>query len=150
MTFLEFSFALFTPKVRIIHENSITFFFLSKTSILLYHPHVSKVFTILILPLIHQQPWTTNLKLLRHLKIDFHSSYLISYALKPSLSLSLFIHQKKNQDFDSKLFKVHRAIQAQDSWSSTSGSLSGDHHGSSLLENPYIPYQCMDIYLSSA
>ncbi|CAH8349377.1 unnamed protein product [Eruca vesicaria subsp. sativa] len=25
-----------------------------------------------------------------------------------------------------------------------------DHHGSSLLENPYIPYQCMDSYLSSA
>ena len=23
------------------------------------------------------------------------------------------------------------------------------HHGSSLLENPYIPYQCMDGYLSS-
>jgi len=25
----------------------------------------------------------------------------------------------------------------------------GDHHGSSLLENPYISYQCMDNYLSS-
>ncbi|KAL2470589.1 Tyrosine decarboxylase 1 [Abeliophyllum distichum] len=25
----------------------------------------------------------------------------------------------------------------------------GDHQGSSLLENPYIPYQCMDNYLSS-
>ncbi|RWR97532.1 hypothetical protein CKAN_02697000 [Cinnamomum micranthum f. kanehirae] len=25
----------------------------------------------------------------------------------------------------------------------------GDRHGSSLLENPYIPYQCMDSYLSS-
>ncbi|CAN6447359.1 unnamed protein product [Victoria cruziana] len=25
----------------------------------------------------------------------------------------------------------------------------GGHHGSSLLENPYIPYQCMDSYLSS-
>ncbi|CAI0430853.1 unnamed protein product [Linum tenue] len=24
-----------------------------------------------------------------------------------------------------------------------------DHHGSSLLENPYIPYHCMDCYLSS-
>lgn len=23
------------------------------------------------------------------------------------------------------------------------------HHGSSLLENPYIPYQCMESYLSS-
>jgi len=25
----------------------------------------------------------------------------------------------------------------------------GGHHGSSLLENPYIPYQCIDNYLSS-
>nr|VDD24764.1 unnamed protein product [Brassica rapa] len=31
-----------------------------------------------------------------------------------------------------------------------SGRSGGDHHGSSLLENPYIPYQCMDSYLSSA
>ncbi|KAI3865241.1 hypothetical protein MKX03_012831 [Papaver bracteatum] len=30
-----------------------------------------------------------------------------------------------------------------------SGRSEGDHHGSSLLENPYTPYQCMDIYLSS-
>jgi hypothetical protein len=31
------------------------------------------------------------------------------------------------------------------------GSLGGEvviHHGSSLLKNPYIPYQCMDGYLS--
>uniref|UniRef100_A0ACD6AT15 Uncharacterized protein n=1 Tax=Avena sativa TaxID=4498 RepID=A0ACD6AT15_AVESA len=25
----------------------------------------------------------------------------------------------------------------------------GGHHGSSLLENPYIPYQCMESYLLS-
>lgn len=25
----------------------------------------------------------------------------------------------------------------------------GPHHGSSLLENSYIPYECMDAYLSS-
>ncbi|CAN0930040.1 Uncharacterized protein ycf68, partial [Linum grandiflorum] len=30
-----------------------------------------------------------------------------------------------------------------------SGRSGRDHHGSSLLENPYIPYQCMDCYLSS-
>ncbi|KAI3850875.1 hypothetical protein MKW98_012868 [Papaver atlanticum] len=30
-----------------------------------------------------------------------------------------------------------------------SGRSGGDHHGSSLLENPYTPYQCMDSYLSS-
>ncbi|CAN0873733.1 Uncharacterized protein ycf68, partial [Linum grandiflorum] len=30
-----------------------------------------------------------------------------------------------------------------------SGRSRRDHHGSSLLENPYIPYQCMYCYLSS-
>ncbi|KAL1152624.1 hypothetical protein V6Z11_A09G122000, partial [Gossypium hirsutum] len=30
-----------------------------------------------------------------------------------------------------------------------SGRSGGDHHGSSLFDNPYIPYQCMDSYLSS-
>nr|AIZ76944.1 hypothetical chloroplast RF68 [Zizania latifolia]AIZ76958.1 hypothetical chloroplast RF68 [Zizania latifolia]UVI16786.1 hypothetical chloroplast RF68 [Zizania latifolia]UVI16787.1 hypothetical chloroplast RF68 [Zizania latifolia]UVI16872.1 hypothetical chloroplast RF68 [Zizania latifolia] len=30
-----------------------------------------------------------------------------------------------------------------------SGRSGGGHHGSSLLENPYIPYQCMESYLSS-
>ena len=29
------------------------------------------------------------------------------------------------------------------------GGPGGGHHGSSLLENPSIPYQCMDSYLSS-
>ncbi|KAJ6739903.1 hypothetical protein OIU79_000120 [Salix purpurea] len=29
------------------------------------------------------------------------------------------------------------------------GRSGGAHHGSSLLKNPYIPYQCMDNYLSS-
>ncbi|PIN16277.1 hypothetical protein CDL12_11073 [Handroanthus impetiginosus] len=28
-------------------------------------------------------------------------------------------------------------------------AIGGDHHGSSLLENLCIPYQCMDSYLSS-
>nr|YP_009192465.1 hypothetical protein MsaCp_p082 [Miscanthus sacchariflorus]YP_009192488.1 hypothetical protein MsaCp_p105 [Miscanthus sacchariflorus]YP_009192587.1 hypothetical protein MsiCp_p082 [Miscanthus sinensis]YP_009192610.1 hypothetical protein MsiCp_p105 [Miscanthus sinensis]YP_009245983.1 hypothetical chloroplast RF68 [Chloris barbata]YP_009245996.1 hypothetical chloroplast RF68 [Chloris barbata]YP_009246150.1 hypothetical chloroplast RF68 [Distichlis spicata]YP_009246163.1 hypothetical chlorop len=30
-----------------------------------------------------------------------------------------------------------------------SGRSGGGHRGSSLLENPYIPYQCMESYLSS-
>ena len=33
--------------------------------------------------------------------------------------LSLHIHPKKTQDFDSKFFMVHRAIEAYDSWSVT-------------------------------
>ena len=63
-------------------------------------------------------------KTLNSPKIDFHSSYLISYALKQHLFhfLSLFI--QKTKDFDFKLFKVHRAIQPQESWSLTSGSFS--------------------------
>ncbi|KAF8106375.1 hypothetical protein N665_0142s0014 [Sinapis alba] len=50
----------------------------------------------------------------------------------------------------------HGAIQVRSNVDPTfyslvgSGRSGGDHHGSSLLENPYIPYQCMDSYLSSA
>lgn len=43
-------------------------FFLSKISILPYHPHL-QVFTILFVSSIHQPPWTTKLKFLMHLKI---------------------------------------------------------------------------------
>ncbi|KAL2545049.1 Protein Ycf2 [Forsythia ovata] len=42
-------------------------------------------------------------------------------------------------------------IQCRSNFRFTRGirAVRGDHHGSSLLENPYIPYQCMDSYLSS-
>ena len=75
----EFSFVLFIPKYQIIHENALLFvcYFSSKMNILPYHPHL-QVFTILFVPSMHQPPWTTKLKLLMHLKIDFHSSYIIS------------------------------------------------------------------------
>ncbi|CAL4956561.1 unnamed protein product [Urochloa decumbens] len=33
--------------------------------------------------------------------------------------------------------------------SGQAGGGGGVHRGSSLLENPYIPYQCMESYLSS-
>ena len=61
--------------------------------ILLYQSHLHQIFITLTLPWIHQPPWTTNLKLLMHRKIDFFSSYLISYALKQHLFhfLSIFI-----------------------------------------------------------
>ena len=49
-------------------------------------------------------------------QIDLHSFFLNSYELKTtSLSLSLYIHPKNNQDFDSKNFMVHRATEAYDS-----------------------------------
>ena len=98
MFFFEFKLAIFIPKVQIIHENAITFFSFLKLHILLHHPHLSQVFTILSLPSIHQPPWTTILKLLMHLKIDLHSFFLNFYELKTiSLSLSLLIHPKKSK-----------------------------------------------------
>ena len=71
------------------------FFIFSKISFLLSHLYLLRVFIILQLSSIHQPTWTTNLKLLMHLKIDFDSFYLISYDLKTtSISLSLCIHGK--------------------------------------------------------
>ncbi|XP_048627025.1 uncharacterized protein ycf68 [Brassica napus] len=60
--------------------------------------------------------------------------------------------------FETKLLlrRIDGAIQVRSNVDPTfyslvgSGRSGGDHHGSSLLENPYIPYQCMDSYLSSA
>ena len=50
-------------------------------------------------------------------QIDLHFLFLNSYELKTtSLSISLHIHPKKTQDFDSKFFMVYRAIEAYDSW----------------------------------
>ena len=50
-------------------------------------------------------------------QIDLHFFFLNSYELKTtSLSLSLHIHLKKNQDFDSKFFMIHRAIEVYDCW----------------------------------
>ncbi|THU42097.1 hypothetical protein C4D60_Mb00t15860 [Musa balbisiana] len=59
--------------------------------------------------------------------------------------------------FETKLLlrRIDGAIQVRSNVDLTfyslvgSGRSGGDHHGSSLLENPYIPYQCMDSYLSS-
>ncbi|CAN0873735.1 Uncharacterized protein ycf68, partial [Linum grandiflorum] len=53
------------------------------------------------------------------------------------------------------LRRIDGAIQVRSNVDPTFYSLVGsgrsrrDHHGSSLLENPYIPYQCMYCYLSS-
>ena len=62
-----------------------------------------------------------------------------------------------NRGFETKLLlrRIDGAIQVRSNVDPTfyslvgSGRSGGDHHGSSLLENPYIPYQCMDSYLSS-
>nr|YP_010180995.1 hypothetical protein RF68 [Peganum multisectum]QVD40755.1 hypothetical protein RF68 [Peganum multisectum] len=62
-----------------------------------------------------------------------------------------------NRGFETKLLlrRIDGAIQVRSNVDPTfyslvgSGRSGGDHHGSSLLDNPYIPYQCMDSYLSS-
>nr|BEV77045.1 Ycf68 protein [Murraya koenigii]BEV77061.1 Ycf68 protein [Murraya koenigii] len=62
-----------------------------------------------------------------------------------------------NRGFENKplLRRIDGAIQVRSNVDPTfyslvgSGRSGGDHHGSSLLDNPYIPYQCMDSYLSS-
>lgn len=62
-----------------------------------------------------------------------------------------------NRGFENKLLlrRIDGAIQVRSNVDPTfyslvgSGRSGGDHHGSSLLDNPYIPYQCMDSYLSS-
>nr|QQO80907.1 hypothetical protein RF68 [Prunus persica] len=59
--------------------------------------------------------------------------------------------------FETKLLlrRIDGAVQVRSNVDPTFYSLVGsgrsgrDHHGSSLLENPYIPYQYMDSYLSS-
>nr|YP_010581460.1 hypothetical protein RF68 [Triphyophyllum peltatum]UZT27865.1 hypothetical protein RF68 [Triphyophyllum peltatum] len=59
--------------------------------------------------------------------------------------------------FETKLLlgRIDGAIQVRSNVDPTfdslvgSGRSGGDHYGSSLLENLYIPYQCMDSYLSS-
>ena len=76
------------------------YYFFFENKFLLSHPHFLQVFTILTLPSIHQPPWTTNLKLLMHQKIDLHSFFLNYYELKTTslCFLSIFI-QKKNSRF---------------------------------------------------
>lgn len=59
----------------------------------------------------------TQFEALNAPQIDLNSLFLNSYELKTTpLSLSLYIHPKKIQNFDSKIFMVHRAIEAYDSW----------------------------------
>ena len=66
MIILEILFVIFTPEVQIIHENAINFF--SSKMAFLLKLHQLQVFTRLSLPSIHQPPWTTNLRILMHLK----------------------------------------------------------------------------------
>ena len=145
MTFLEFLFALFTPKVRIIHENSTIFFSFKNEHFTLPFSCSSSIYNI-DTAINTSTTMNNQFKALKTPKNRF--SLFLSHLLCTktiTFTFSLYSSKKKTKILILNFLKVHRAIQAQDSWSSTSGSLSGDHHGSSLLENPYIPYQCMDI-----
>ena len=111
--FLELSFAILTPKVWIIHENTIIILFFSENEhFILPSSSFSSIYNIFIaintLTTMKNQFVTLNAP-----KNQF--SLFLSHFLCTKttfLSLSLIIHPKKLQDFDSKLFKVHRVIQA--------------------------------------
>ena len=118
MFFLEIYFALFTPQVQIIHENVIKLlFFLSKNGIFtLLTSSSSSIYKIVIAI---DTPTTMNnqFEAFNAPKIDLHFLFLNSYELKTTYlySFSIFI-KKRTQDFDSKIFMVHRAIEFYDSW----------------------------------
>ena len=117
--FLKFSFGLFTLKVWIIYENvSIFFYFFWNKHFTLPASSYSSIYNIVIA--INKPTIMNNqFEALNASKNQF--SLFISHFLctkTTSLSFSLFIHPKDLR------FKVHRAIQAQDSWSLTSRSLS--------------------------
>ena len=113
--FWDISFVLFTLQVQIIHENVIIIFF-PKMTFLLSQPHHLQIFTRLPLPSIHQPPWTTNLKLLMHLKSIYTSFSQLLWTKKNISFIFSPYSSKKTQEFDSKSFMVHRAIEAYDSW----------------------------------
>ncbi|CAI0447601.1 unnamed protein product [Linum tenue] len=73
------------------------------------------------------------------------------------LKIILIFSTHRQPGFETKLLlrRIDGAIQVGSNVDLTFYSLVGsgrsgrDHHGSSLLENPYISYQCMVCYLSS-
>ena len=105
---------------------------------LLFQPHHLQILTRLSLPSIHQPPWTTNLKLLMHFKSIYTSFSQFLWTKKTSLSSSLHIHLKKTQEFDSKSFMVHRAIEDYDSWWVTFAWDSGCLEKTYVCETSYL------------
>ena len=119
MLFLDIYFLLFTPQVRITHENVIKFFHFYFFKNCIFALSTSSSSSIYKIDITINTPTTMNnqFEALNAPQIDLHFFFLNSYQLKTTfLSLSLHIHPKKSQDFDSKIFMVHRAIEACDSW----------------------------------
>ena len=96
-------------------------YFFPKMSVLLYHPYLHHVFTILPLPSIHQPTMNNQFEALKAPKFRF-LLFISHYLCTQTTFLSLFslYSSKENQDFGSKLCKV----QTHDSWSLTTGSVS--------------------------
>ena len=118
MFFWKLWLASFTPKVQIIHKNAITFFFL-KMHILLYHIHLPQVFTIQNIVIAINTPTTMNnqfeaLNAPKNRFTLFLSQFL--WTKKKHLFTFFPYSSKKTQDFDSKIFIVHRAIETYYSW----------------------------------
>ena len=99
MIFLKFLFVLSTPEVQIIHENTIIiYFYFLKMSVLLYHPHLHQVFTILSLSSIHQLTMNNQFEALNALKFRFLlfiSHYLCTQTTSLSF-FSLYLSKKKS------------------------------------------------------
>ncbi|KAJ4733526.1 hypothetical protein LUZ62_001871 [Rhynchospora pubera] len=75
------------------------------------------------------------------------------WIIQGTLACVLFLFES---EFETKLLlrRIDGAIQVRSNVDLTFYSLvgpgrsGGAHHGSSLFENPYTPYQCMNSYLS--
>ena len=92
--FLKLSFALFTPEIRTIHENTITLFSFENECFTLSSSSFSSIYNITIAI---NTPTTMNnqFEALNAPKNQISTSFHISYAQKPtSLSLYLYIHPK--------------------------------------------------------
>ncbi|KAG5393801.1 hypothetical protein IGI04_023764, partial [Brassica rapa subsp. trilocularis] len=98
----------------IIHENAITFFFFENTYFTLSPSSYSSIHNILIAI---NTPTTLNnqFEALNAPKIDLHSFFSILMNQKQHLFTFFPYSSKKTQDFDSKIFMVHSAIEAYDS-----------------------------------
>ena len=123
MAFLELSFVIFNLKVWIIYEKC-HYFFYENEHFTLPFPSSSSIYNIIIAI---NTPTTMNnqfedLNAPKNQFSLFISNILFTKTI--SLSISLFIHPKKPQDFYSKFCKAHRAIQTPDSWPLTSGPFS--------------------------
>ena len=94
--FLNFNLPLPPPKFRLFTKMP-SFFFSFENVYFTLSPSTSSSIHNIATSINNQPPWTTNLKLLMHLKINLHSFFLDSYELKTTslYFLSIFIQKTK-------------------------------------------------------